>query len=105
LDLVSANFLFTYLIQLPGTVKIIVAVIMVGPLAFCMGIPFPLALTGVGASAPDLIPWVWAVNGCASVIAAVLATILAIHFGFTAVVVIALVLYGLAAVIFPQKQN
>ena len=105
LDLVSANFLFTYLIQLPGTVKIIVAVIMLGPLAFCMGIPFPLALTGVGASAPDLIPWVWAVNGCASVIAAVLATILAIHFGFTAVVVIALVLYGLAAVIFPQKQN
>jgi len=104
-DLVAADLLFTELIRLPGAVKIVVAVVMLGPLAFCMGMPFPLALTGVGAAAPDLIPWAWAVNGCASVIAAVLATLLAIHFGFTAVVITALVLYGLAAAIFPPGQN
>jgi hypothetical protein len=44
-----------------------------------------------------LIPWAWGINGCASVIAAVLATLLAIHLGFTAVVLAALLLYGLAA--------
>ena len=104
-DLVAADLLMTELIRLPWAVKIVVAVIMLGPLAFCMGMPFPLALTGVGSAAPDLIPWAWAVNGCASVIAAVLATILAIHFGFNAVVITALVLYGLAAAIFPPAQN
>jgi SAM-dependent methyltransferase len=104
-DLVAADHLFTELIQLPGAVKILVAVVMLGPLAFCMGMPFPLGLTGIGAAAPDLIPWAWAVNGCASVIAAVLATLLAIHFGFTAVVIAALVLYGIAAAIFPLGNN
>ena len=104
-DLFAAEFLFNELIGLPGVIKLGVAVVMLGPLAFCMGMPFPLALTGVDATAPDLIPWAWAVNGCASVIAAVLAAILAIHMGFNAVVLTALMLYGLAAIIFPPGQN
>jgi hypothetical protein len=70
-----------------------------------MGMPFPLALTGVGADTPDMIPWAWAVNGCASVIAAVLATLLAVHFGFSVVVLTALVLYGLAGAAFPSGQK
>jgi hypothetical protein len=66
---------------------------------------FPLALTEIGADVPDLIPWAWAVNGCASVIAAVLATLLAVHFGFAVVVLIALALYGIAAVTFPSGKK
>lgn len=45
-------------------------------------------------------PWAWAVNACASVVSAVAATVLAIHFGFNAVVLIACALYVLAAVSF-----
>jgi len=104
-DLIIADLLFEVLNRLPGSMKILLAVLMLGPLAFSMGMPFPLALTEVGAHAPDLIPWAWAVNGCASVIAAVLATLLAIHFGFVAVVMTALVLYGLAAAAFPGRQK
>jgi len=99
-DLLVANLLFDAFNWLPLFLKIPLAVLMLGPLAFCMGMPFPLALTGVGADVPDQIPWAWAVNGCASVIAAVLAALLAVHFGFTAVVVAALVLYGFAAAVF-----
>jgi len=104
-DLLVANLLFAELNRLGWAVKIMVAILMLGPLAFSMGMPFPLALTGIAAETPDLVPWAWAVNGCASVIAAVLATLLAIHFGFTAVVLAALVLYGLAALIFPPGQK
>ena len=32
-----------------------------------------------------LVPWAWAINGCASVVASVLAAILAISYGFTVV--------------------
>ena len=39
----------------------------------------------------------WAINGCALVTGGVLATLLAIHVGFSAVVVLALVLCGIAA--------
>jgi hypothetical protein len=102
-DLIAANLMFEALNWLPGYMKILTAILLLGPLAFSMGMPFPLALTAVGADAPDLIPWAWAVNGCASVIAAVLATLLAVHFGFAAVVLTALVLYGLAAATFPAR--
>jgi hypothetical protein len=85
--------------------KILSAILLLGPMAFCMGMPFPLALTGVGMEAPELIPWAWAVNGCASVIAAVLATLLAVLSGFAAVVLTSLILYGLAAAIYPGRRS
>ena len=77
--------------------KIIIALALIAPLAFLMGFPFPLALAALGDQARELIPWAWAINGCASVLAAVIATLLAIQFGFTVVVLSALGLYGLAA--------
>ncbi len=77
--------------------KIMVTLMLIAPLAFLMGLPFPLALTALGDRARDLIPWAWAVNGCASVLAAVLATLLAIQLGFTFVVLSAIVLYAFAA--------
>jgi spermidine synthase len=104
-DLIAVNLLSDAFNWLPVTMKIIIAILMLGPLAFCMGMPFPLALTGVGVDAPEMIPWAWAVNGCASVIAAVLATLLAVHFGFSAVVFTALMLYGLAGAAFPSGQK
>jgi len=68
-----------------------------------MGMLFPLGLARVEASDARLIPWAWAINGCASVTGAVLATLLAIHVGFTAVVVAALVVYAVAAAARPPR--
>ncbi|MDX1776164.1 MAG: hypothetical protein R3297_06255, partial [Desulfobulbales bacterium] len=99
----GADFLFRTLNWLPAALKVGCTIVLLGPLAFCMGMPFPLALTVIGSEAPGLIPWAWAVNGCASVVAAVLATLVAVHFGFSAVVITALLLYGLAAVTFPVR--
>ncbi len=77
-------------------VKILVSILLIAPLAFCMGMPFPLALNSLSRSGPALIPWAWGVNGYASVISAVLAMLLAINFGFTAVIITALIFYGIA---------
>ena len=79
------------------------AVLLIAPLAFVMGMPFPLGLAGVAARTPTLTPWAWAVNGFASVVAAVLATVLAIHSGFTTVVIVAVVLYLTAALCAPGE--
>ena len=82
-------------------VRILVSVIVIAPLAFCMGIPFPSGLAQLADFAPGLIPWAWAINGCASVISAIVATLLAIHLGFTLVIAIALVMYALSLWMFP----
>jgi hypothetical protein len=82
---------------LPEPVKAAVTFLLIAPLAFFMGMPFPLGLARLGEQDAELIPWAWAINGCASVLAAVLATLLAVEFGFTAVVVLAVGFYGAAA--------
>ncbi|MFQ5477231.1 MAG: SAM-dependent methyltransferase [Candidatus Binatia bacterium] len=89
--------LFGRLIAWPGALRLAVGVGLIAPLGFFMGMPFPLGLALLTDREPDLLPWAWGINGCASVLSAVLATILAIHLGFSGVVALAVVLYWLAA--------
>ncbi|WP_341319400.1 SAM-dependent methyltransferase [Paraburkholderia sp. IMGN_8] len=93
--------LFRSLMSLPDPARIAISALLVAPLAFAMGMPFPLGLRRVATRTEALVPWAWGVNACASVVAAVLATVLAIHLGFTVVVVIALLLYVAAAAVYP----
>ena len=81
--------------------RVLVTVALIAPLGFCMGMPFPLGLSSLSTGSPSLVPWAWGINGCASVISAVLATVLAIHFGFNSVILIAVVCYLAAAAYFP----
>jgi hypothetical protein len=75
----------------------VVSILLIGGLAFWMGMPFPLGLKRLGRSCPDFVPLAWGVNGLFSVISAIAATILVLHAGFRAVIVAALGLYLLAA--------
>ncbi len=96
--------LFQLTLNFPVQLRILIAIVVIAPLALVMGMPFPMAINHLGQTAPQQVPWAWAVNGCASVISTVLATLLAIHFGFMAVVVLALSLYMAAAASFPATR-
>lgn len=85
--------LFREVASLAVSAKIPLSLALIAPLAFLMGLPFPLGLARLSAAKPRLVAWAWGVNGCFSVISAVLAVVLAIHFGFTVVVLVAAVLY------------
>ncbi len=98
--LVALPALFRAFMPWPDPAKVVVSVLLIAPLAFAMGMPFPLGLSRVSARVPQLVPWAWGVNGCASVLSAVLAMMLAIHFGFTVVVAIAVALYVAVAFVF-----
>jgi len=91
--------IFRQFISLSDPIKIMLSLLFLSPLAFFMGMPFPLGLSRVSVKKPFLVPWAWGVNGCASVISPVLATVLAISWGFNLVVIMALSLYFLAAII------
>ena len=92
--------LFEELIVLPFAGRVLISILLIAPLAFAMGMPFPLGLSRLGKTKHSLIPWAWAINGCASLLGAVLATIFAIQFGFTVVIFMAIGLYGIAAIAF-----
>ncbi len=65
-------------------VRIAVAVLLVVPAGFVMGMPFPAGLRVVAATSPSLVSWAWAVNGALSVVGSVLAVIASMTAGFTA---------------------
>jgi hypothetical protein len=82
----------------PLPARAAMAVALLAPLAFFMGVPFPLALRALDE---PLVPWAWGINGCASVVSPALATLLAIDLGFTTVLWLALALYLAIPVSFP----
>ncbi|MBN1106897.1 MAG: SAM-dependent methyltransferase, partial [Deltaproteobacteria bacterium] len=47
-------------------------VILISALAFFLGWPFPVGLRTLSGRFPGLVPWAWGINGCASVVGAVL---------------------------------
>ncbi|MCU0508763.1 MAG: hypothetical protein MUC34_10220 [Anaerolineae bacterium] len=73
--------------------RIVLSVALLAPLGLLMGMPFPLGMRFVAATNANLVPWAWAVNGCASVIGSILSVMLAQSLGFTVVLGIALVVY------------
>ncbi len=73
------------------------SILLIAPLGFCMGMPFPMGLSRLSRTIPALIPWAWGINGCASVISALLASLIAMQFGFNGLILLAVALYWVAA--------
>ncbi len=100
--LLSLAMVFSWASGLSMLMKFLLAVFLIAPLAFLMGMPMPLALSSLAKHAEYMIPWAWGINGCASVISSVLAALLAMQFGFSVVILVALIMYMVAMILFPK---
>jgi hypothetical protein len=80
------------LVGLPFAAKLLISALLLVPLGFAMGMPFPVGLRALaGAPAAGLpaeesssensIEWAWAMNAAASVLGSVLAIAIGIRFG------------------------
>jgi hypothetical protein len=78
--------------SLPLLGRVLVTTVLLFPLGFFMGMPFPKAVLRVGA----LVDWGFAVNGAASVFGATAALMLAIDFGFNVALIASAGVYLLA---------
>jgi len=76
-----------------------VAMALLMPLGFAMGTPFPTGVRIVGGWSPDLVPWMWGLNGVTSVVGSVAAMSLAKLHGFGAVLAVGTGIYALAALV------
>jgi spermidine synthase len=99
------SYVFNAFVSWPTLARAALTIALIAPLAFCMGIPFPMGLSRLAATEPGLLPWAWGVNGCASVLSAVLASLLAVDFGITKLLLLALTLYASAALVFQRPWS
>ncbi len=91
--------LFDATLRFPFAGRVAITAVALFPLGMLLGIPFPGGLRQVAEESPGLIPWLWAVNGCASVISAVLAAMIALTWSFSVVLWSAALAYGLAGLV------
>ena len=73
---------------------------LLAPAAFLMGFPMPIGLLRLAGG--PLVPWAWATNGFASVLAAPLALALAMTWGYHLAAIAALLLYAVAGALYAQ---
>ncbi|MDP9267865.1 MAG: hypothetical protein M3P27_06010 [Acidobacteriota bacterium] len=94
----------TSLVGLAFGVKLALTALLLVPLGFAMGMPFPTGLQVIAFASEDsaATEWAWAVNAASSVFGSVLAMVIAINFGLGATLAAGAVAY-LAALALTQR--
>jgi hypothetical protein len=85
--------LFSSLTGLNIVFRQILTCIIIFPLGFLLGMPFPLGIRLLGNRFPSHIPWAWCINGCASVASSVGAMMIALSGGLGLVMKLAALSY------------
>jgi hypothetical protein len=80
-------------LDLPLALRVLIAIAVIAPAGFAMGIPFPTMLRTLDTRAPGFVAWAWGINGTASVLASALALLIAATWGYLALATIAALLY------------
>jgi len=97
-------YLFDAFVSLGLLLRIIITVVMIAPLSFLLGVPFPTGISAISNDDSRMVGVSWAVNGFFSVIGTVITMILAMMFGFKIMFFIAGVFY-LIALLFMTIRN
>lgn len=97
--------IFYGLVHLAREFRIVIAVVLMGPLAMVMGMPMPIGIRILARSAPEIIPWAWGVNGATSVMGSVAALVIAILSGFNQALMIGAGLYLIAMFLITRPRG
>jgi hypothetical protein len=86
--------LFNATLNLSLILRFSLAFMFIFPLGFLMGIPFPTFLQSSKHESENDAAWMWCINGTFSMLAGVLAIVIAMTYGFSIVLILGAVIYG-----------
>ena len=100
--------LLTPLVGLPLPLKMFLAVLLIAPLGFAMGMPFPIGLDRLQEWHPPAIRWAWSLTAAASVLGSVGALVCSIYLGLIQTLIFGGIFYlaalGVVARVRPQRE-
>ncbi len=98
-------FVFGYILDavdyLPISGRIAITILMIVPLGFFMGMPFPKGSKRVG----ELIDWGFAINGAASVLGSTAIMLVAFNYGYNISLIIGAIAYLLAMLVMQSDKK
>ena len=94
--ILGQTYLFDQLLELRTALRILASIVLIFPLAFFLGMPFPMGIFTIQFKPQGTVAWAWALNGLFTVIGGVFCAIFAVYFGFIATMMVAVAAYGVA---------
>lgn len=96
--------IFNPLLGLHLALRMLAMVLMLVPLGFLMGFPFPLGIRALKAREMErYIPWMWGINGVGSVLGSAFTIVIAISFGFAQALLLGAICYLFVCFIFIKQ--
>jgi len=89
-----------YFMASPTAVRTAAAAAMIFPVAFFMGMPFPLGILELRSKPAGAVAWAWSMNGLFTTIGSVASVLLSVWIGFRMTMLLALAVYAVAALMF-----
>ena len=86
----------------PLTERVLASGLMMFPLGFFLGMPFPLGILAIANHPRGAIAWAWGMNGLFTVVGGLLSMLSSVVLGFNLTIVLALGLYVLALLLFKK---
>ncbi|HTS30335.1 MAG TPA: hypothetical protein VMH81_30895 [Bryobacteraceae bacterium] len=97
--------LLSALVWLPWQVKMLLTVLLIAPVAFVMGMPFPTALHWLEEWHPPSVRWAWSLNAASSVLGSVGALVSAIYLGLMQTLIIGGLFYMAALMVIVRVRT
>jgi hypothetical protein len=92
------------LLGLSLAARVLVSVLLVGPIGCCLGVFVPTALDRLKPEAPAFVPWAWGINGMFSVLAPLLSVAVSMTWGISTLLLSAVPVYLLVGWIYPPPR-
>jgi hypothetical protein len=89
--------LSSYFIAATDPVRILAATVMIAPIAFFMGMPFPLGIAAIEHKPRGAVAWAWSMNGFFTAVGGVATALLSLWLGFRITLLMTLAAYAAAA--------
>ena len=92
-------------LALPLAGRVVASGVMIFPMGFVLGMPFPLGILAIAHQPRGAIAWAWGMNGLFTVVGGLLSVLISVAFGFNAAILFALGLYALAFAVFRKLRG
>ncbi len=97
--------LFQALLGLALPARVAIAALLVMIPGLFMGCMLPSGIRTADALGSEVVPWGWGLNGATSVVGSILAVFVSMNAGFTAALIVGVLVYGLALLALPASRE
>jgi spermidine synthase len=92
-------------LSLDLSTRILVSFLLIFPLGFFLGMPFPIGVLAIADKPRGAVAWAWGMNGLFTVVGGLGSVLLSLFFGFNTAIYVALALYALALLIYRPMRD